>query len=61
MIHLDTDAPLFTDDGVLIHDAVTRYNDDVKHGVFPGPEHSFSSEKEPAKSAPVLQLYSSGQ
>jgi 3-methyl-2-oxobutanoate hydroxymethyltransferase len=51
----------YLDLGVLIHDAVTRFNDDVKHGVFPGPEHSFSSEKEPAKGAPVLQLYSSGQ
>src|SRR6202022_1247187 len=44
--------------GVLIREAVTRYNDEVKHGVFPGPEHSFSAEKEPAKAAPVLQLYS---
>ena len=39
---------------MLIRDAVTRYNDDVKHGAFPGPEHSFSAEK-----TPVLQLYSS--
>jgi 3-methyl-2-oxobutanoate hydroxymethyltransferase len=51
----------YLDLGVLIREAVTRYNDEVKHGVFPGPEHSFSSEVEPAKGAPVLQLYSSGQ
>src|SRR2546427_75518 len=51
----------YLDLGVLIREAVTRYNDEVKHGVFPGPEHSFTSEKEPAKGAPVLQLYSSGQ
>src|SRR2546422_835357 len=51
----------YLDLGVLIREAVTRYNDEVKHGVFPGPEHSFASEKEPAKGAPVLQLYSSGQ
>ena len=44
----------YLDLGVLIRDAVARYNDDVKHGVFPGPEHSFSAEK-----PPVLQLYSS--
>ena len=51
----------YLDLGILIREAVTRYNDEVKHGVFPGPEHSFTSEKEPAKGAPVLQLYSSGQ
>src|SRR5438132_1106461 len=51
----------YLDLGVLIREAVTRYNDEVKHGVFPGPEHSFASEKEPAKGAPVLQLYSSGK
>jgi 3-methyl-2-oxobutanoate hydroxymethyltransferase len=49
----------YLDLGVLIRDAVTRYNDDVRHGSFPGPEHSFGAEKEPAKAAPVLQLYSS--
>ena len=36
-----------------------RYNDEVKHGTFPGPDHAFSTEKEPSKGAPVLQLYSS--
>ena len=45
----------YLDLGVLIRDAVTRYNDEVKHGTFPGPEHGFSAEK----GAPVLQLYSS--
>jgi 3-methyl-2-oxobutanoate hydroxymethyltransferase len=45
----------FLDLGVLIRDAVTRYNDEVKHGTFPGAEHGFSAEKP----APVLQLYSS--
>ena len=45
----------YLDLGVLIHDAVARYNDDVKQGTFPGPEHAFSTEKP----APVLQLYSS--
>jgi 3-methyl-2-oxobutanoate hydroxymethyltransferase len=49
----------YLDLGVLIRDAVARYNDDVKHGTFPGPEHSFAAEKEAGKSAPVLQLYSS--
>ncbi len=48
----------YLDLGMLIRDAVTRYNDDVKHGAFPGPEHSFGTET-PAKAAPVLQLYSS--
>ncbi len=45
----------YLDLGVLIRDAVTRYNDEVKHGTFPAEEHSFSGEK----GAPVLQLYSS--
>src|SRR3954462_11295717 len=49
----------YLDLGALIHDAVERYNDDVKAGTFPAAEHSFSAEKEPAKAAPVLQLYSS--
>jgi hypothetical protein len=31
----------------------------VRHGTFPGPEHSFGTEKEAGKPAPVLQLYSS--
>src|SRR5919201_669286 len=44
----------YLDLGVMIRDAVARYNDEVKHGTFPGPEHSFSTEK-----PPVLQLYSS--
>ncbi len=42
--------------GVAIRDAVQKFRDDVRHGVFPGPEHSFSSE--PLKQAPVVQLYS---
>jgi 3-methyl-2-oxobutanoate hydroxymethyltransferase len=49
----------YLDLGVLIRDAVARYNDEVKHGTFPGPEHSFAAEKEAGKSATVLQLYSS--
>ena len=49
----------YLDLGVLIRDAVARYNDEVKHGTFPGSEHSFGAEKEAGKSAPVLQLYSS--
>src|ERR1700704_177465 len=49
----------YLDLGVLIRDAVARYRDDVKHGSFPGPEHSFATEREPQKAvAPVLQLYS---
>jgi 3-methyl-2-oxobutanoate hydroxymethyltransferase len=49
----------YLDLGVLIRDAVTRFRDDVKHGSFPGPEHSFATEREPQKAvAPVLQLYS---
>ncbi|HYY51981.1 MAG TPA: 3-methyl-2-oxobutanoate hydroxymethyltransferase [Myxococcales bacterium] len=44
----------YLDLAVMIRDAVSRYNDEVKHGAFPGPEHSFSTEK-----PPVLQLYSS--
>jgi 3-methyl-2-oxobutanoate hydroxymethyltransferase len=42
--------------GVAIRDAVQKFRDDVRHGVFPGPEHSFNSE--PLKQAPVVQLYS---
>jgi 3-methyl-2-oxobutanoate hydroxymethyltransferase len=42
--------------GVAIRDAVQKFRDDVQHGVFPGPEHSFNSE--PLKPAPVVQLYS---
>ena len=49
----------YLDLGVLIRDAVARYNDEVKHGTFPGPEQSFAAEKETGKPAPVLQLYSS--
>ena len=49
----------YLDLGMLIRDAVGRYNDEVKHGTFPGPEHSFAAEKETGKPAPVLQLYSS--
>jgi len=43
--------------GVAIRDAVQKFRDEVRHGVFPGPEHSFNSE--PLKQvAPVVQLYS---
>jgi 3-methyl-2-oxobutanoate hydroxymethyltransferase len=42
--------------GAAIRDAVQKFRDDVRHGVFPGPEHSFNSE--PLKQAPVVQLYS---
>jgi 3-methyl-2-oxobutanoate hydroxymethyltransferase len=42
--------------GVAIRDAVQKFRDDVRHGAFPGPEHSFNSE--PLKQAPVVQLYS---
>ena len=55
----------YVDLGVVITDAVTRYRDEVKHGVFPAAEHSFSSEQGPAKQpaaesggGTVLQLYS---
>src|SRR5258705_13651201 len=48
----------YLDLGMLISDAVRSYNDEVMHGAFPGPAHSFSVEREPANSAPVLQLYS---
>src|SRR3954452_6395521 len=44
----------YLDLGVLIRDAVMRYNDEVKHGTFPAPEHGFSAEKESAKGPPVL-------
>ena len=46
----------YLDLGVLIRDAAERYRDEVKHGAFPGPEHSFSAQAETAK--PVVQLYS---
>ena len=46
----------YLDLGVAIRDAVTKYRDEVKHGTFPGPEHSFSGAAEPSK--PVVQLYS---
>ncbi|MGZ6143164.1 MAG: 3-methyl-2-oxobutanoate hydroxymethyltransferase, partial [Myxococcales bacterium] len=44
----------YLDLGVLIREAVMRYCDEVKHGEFPGPEHSFSGSVE----KPALQLYS---
>src|SRR5437762_8514911 len=44
----------YLDLGVLIRDAAERFKDEVKHGVFPGPEHAFSATSEPAKP----QLYS---
>ena len=47
----------YLDLGMLIREAVMRYNDEVRHGTFPAPEHSFGAE--PGKAAPVLQLYSS--
>src|SRR5438874_5493709 len=47
----------YLDLGPLIREAAQRFADDVKHGVFPADEHSFTSDKTPA---PVLQLYSSG-
>ena len=46
----------YLDLGVLIRDAAERYRDEVKQGAFPGPEHTFSAQAEPAK--PVVQLYS---
>ena len=46
----------YLDLGVAIRDAVTKYRDEVKDGLFPGPKHSFSGTPEPAK--PVVQLYS---
>jgi 3-methyl-2-oxobutanoate hydroxymethyltransferase len=55
----------YVDLGVVIADAVTRYRDEVKHGVFPAAEHTFSSEPGGAKplaaengGGTVLQLYS---
>jgi 3-methyl-2-oxobutanoate hydroxymethyltransferase len=50
----------YLDLGVLVRDAVTQFRDEVKHGAFPTEAHSFTSGSEPAKAAPVLQLYSSG-
>ena len=46
----------YLDLGVAIREAVTKYREEVKGGIFPGPEHSFSSSPEPAK--PAVQLYS---
>jgi len=46
----------YLDLGVAVRDAVTRFKDEVKHGAFPGPEHTFSAQAEPPK--PVVQLYS---
>lgn len=46
----------YLDLGVLIREAASRYRDDVRHGDFPGPENTFTAEKD--KSAPVVQLYS---
>jgi 3-methyl-2-oxobutanoate hydroxymethyltransferase len=34
----------YVDLAVLIRDAVTQFRDEVKHGEFPGEEHSFSSD-----------------
>ncbi len=44
----------YLDLGVLIRDAAGRFRDEVKHGVFPGPEHAFTAGAEPVKP----QLYS---
>jgi 3-methyl-2-oxobutanoate hydroxymethyltransferase len=41
----------YLDLGKLIADATQSYKDEVKRGVFPGPEQTFSNE-------PVVQLYS---
>jgi 3-methyl-2-oxobutanoate hydroxymethyltransferase len=46
----------YLDLGVAIRDAATSFRDEVKHGSFPGPEHSFSAAAEPSKQ--VVQLYS---
>jgi 3-methyl-2-oxobutanoate hydroxymethyltransferase len=44
----------YLDLGTQIREAAARVRDDVRGGTFPGPEHSFSSNVEPAKP----QLYS---
>jgi 3-methyl-2-oxobutanoate hydroxymethyltransferase len=44
----------YLDLGTQIREAAARFRDDVRGGTFPGPEHSFSSNVEPAKP----QLYS---
>jgi 3-methyl-2-oxobutanoate hydroxymethyltransferase len=46
----------YLDLGVAIREAATSFRDEVKHGSFPGPEHSFSAAAEPSKQ--VVQLYS---
>jgi 3-methyl-2-oxobutanoate hydroxymethyltransferase len=46
----------YLDLAVAIRDAATSFRDEVKHGSFPGPEHSFSAAAEPSKQ--VVQLYS---
>jgi 3-methyl-2-oxobutanoate hydroxymethyltransferase len=45
----------YLDLGVAIREAATSFRGEVKHGAFPGPEHSFSTESEPSKQ---VQLYS---
>lgn len=44
----------FADLAGVIGEAVGRYREEVRAGAFPGPEHSFSSEKQPK--APVVPL-----
>jgi 3-methyl-2-oxobutanoate hydroxymethyltransferase len=44
----------YLDLGTQIREAAAHFRDDVRGGTFPGPEHSFSSNVEPAKP----QLYS---
>jgi 3-methyl-2-oxobutanoate hydroxymethyltransferase len=44
----------YLDLGTQIREAAARFRDEVRGGTFPGPEHSFSSNVEPAKP----QLYS---
>jgi len=44
----------YLDLGVLIRDAASKFRDEVRHGVFPSDEHTFSSNTEPVKP----QLYS---
>ena len=47
----------YLDLGTLIHNAVSRYRDEVKDGSFPAAEHTFAATQ-PEAAKPVVQLYS---
>ena len=50
----------YLDLGTQIRDAAARYKDDVRAGAFPGPEHSFSANVEPAAKPALYSIPGKG-